>query len=136
MIRYEEKLPSVDEYLYLYNCVLWGNRNRNSVEQSLKNSIFGICVYEDNQIIAMSRVIGDETIFLYVHDVIVDPKYQGKGIGKELMLQLVAKLREYQKNYPGMRIYLGAAKNKEEFYEKVGFTRRSKASLGEGMILK
>ena len=95
-----------------------------------------ICAYDDDKIIAMARVIGDKSVFIYVHDVIVDSNYQGKGIGKELMLQLVKELREYKKNYPGMRVYLGASKGKEEFYEKVGFVRRSNSGLGEGMILE
>lgn len=136
MIKFVKKLPSVDEYLYLYDSVGWKKRDKKFVEEALENSILGICAYDNDKIIAMARVIGDKSVFIYVHDVIVDSNYQGKGIGKELMLQLVKELREYKKNYPGMRVYLGASKGKEEFYEKVGFVRRSNSGLGEGMILE
>ena len=52
------------------------------------------------------------------------------------MTQLVEELKQYKENYPGMRIYLGASKGNEDFYEKVGFIRRSNSGLGEGMVLK
>ena len=35
-----------------------------------------------------------------------------------------------------MREYLGASKNKEDFYKKFGFIERTDAGLGAGMILK
>lgn len=136
MIKLVKKIPNVSEYLYLYNSVNWGTRDEKIVQQALNNSIFGICVYDDDKIVAMARVIGDKSIFLYVQDVIVDSKYQGKGIGKELMIQLVKELKKYKDSYPGMRVYLGASKGKEHFYEKVGFVKRSDCGLGEGMILK
>lgn len=34
-----------------------------------------------------------------------------------------------------LRVYLGASKNKEKFYEKFGFVKRIDADLGYGMIL-
>ena len=36
---------------------------------------------------------------------------------------------------PDLRVYLGASKNREEFYEKFGFIKRIDADLGYGMIL-
>ena len=136
MIKYIKKLPSVSEYLYLYDSVNWKKRDEKFVKEALENSIFGVCAYDGDKIIAMSRVIGDKSIFLYIQDVIVASEYQGKGIGKELMTQLVEKLKQYKEKYPGMRIYLGASKGNEGFYEKVGFIRRSNSGLGEGMVLK
>lgn len=35
-----------------------------------------------------------------------------------------------------LRVYLGASKGKEGFYEKFGFRKRTDLELGEGMILK
>ena len=44
------------------------------------------------------------------------------------------KVREYKKFNPYVRVYLGASKNREGFYEKFGFISRRDADLGEGMI--
>ena len=52
------------------------------------------------------------------------------------MNELLNKVEEYKKINPNLRTYLGAAKGKEEFYEKFGFVRRPNDELGAGMILK
>ena len=60
--------------------------------------------------------------------------YQGKKVGTLIMNKLVDKIKEYKKINNGARIYLGASKNKEKFYEKFGFITREEANLGPGMI--
>ena len=82
------------------------------------------------------RLIGDKTIFLYIQDIMVVPEYQGKKIGSKIMEKILEKVQEYQKINPNIRVYLGASKDREKFYEKFGFVTRKEAGLGEGMILK
>ena len=52
------------------------------------------------------------------------------------MNKLLEKINELKKENPNLRVYLGASKNKENFYKKFGFIRRIDANLGYGMILK
>lgn len=68
----------------------------------------------------MSRVISDGIYFLIV-DVIVVPKYQGQGIGTEMMQRLIQYIDK--KNPIGSRpsIQLLSIAGKESFYEKHGF---------------
>ena len=73
---------------------------------------------------------------MYIHDVIVKPEYQNKRIGTLIMNKLLEKTEELKMNNPDIRVYLGASKNKEGFYEKFGFIKRVDADLGYGMILK
>ena len=136
MNKYKKQLPTASEYNYLNEKVGWGTRNVEIVEKALNNTLFGITVFDDDKVIGMARIIGDETIFLYIQDVIVIPEYQGKGIGKEIMNLLLEKINEYKKINSNIRVYLGAAIGKEEFYKKFGFITRKDANLGEGMILK
>lgn len=65
----------------------------------------------------------------------VDPKYQGLGIGKTIMNKLVEKVDEIRLINKDLRVYLGAVSGKEDFYRKFGFISRNDAGLGEGMIL-
>lgn len=53
-----------------------------------------------------------------------------------IMNKLLEKINDIKKDNPNLRVYLGASKNKEEFYEKFGFIKRIDANLGHGMILK
>lgn len=134
-IKYIEKIPTAEEFNFLTNSVDWGIRENSIIEEALKNTIYSLCVYNNEELIGYGRIIGDKTIFLHIHDIIVIPKYQGNGIGTEIMRKLLNKVNEYKKTNPSIRTYLGAAKGKEKFYEKFGFISRPNEDLGSGMIL-
>lgn len=136
MLVYKRQIPTTNEYNYLNEKVGWGSRNVDIVERALRNTLFGITVFDDDKVVAMARIIGDESIFLYIQDVIVIPEYQGNGIGKEIMNILLEKINECKKINPNIRVYLGASTGKEDFYKKFGFITRKDANLGESMILK
>lgn len=84
--------------------------------------------------IGYGRIIGDKTIFLHIHDVMVRPEYQGIGIGTGIMNKILDKVNVYRGVNPGIRVCLGASKGKEGFYEKFGFVGRPNESLGAGMV--
>lgn len=136
MIEYKEKVPTSTEYNYLTNKVGWGTRKNDIVEIALSNSIYSVCAYEDDKIIGYGRIIGDKTIFLYIQDIMVIPECQNKEIGTNIMKNILEKIDELKKINPNIRVYLGAAEGKEEFYKKFGFITRQEANLGAGMILK
>lgn len=88
-----------------------------------------------DKLVGYGRIIGDKTIFLYIQDVMVLPKYQGKKIGTGIMKELLKQIDKYKTVNPYIRTYLGASKGKEKFYEKFGFVSRPNDELGAGMIL-
>ena len=73
---------------------------------------------------------------LYIQDIMVKPEYQGNKIGTMIMNKLLEKVNVIKKENPDLRVYLGASKDREKFYEKFGFVKRIDADLGYGMILK
>ena len=135
MIRYLEHTPSAEEFNYLTNSVGWGIRKNNIVDEALKNTLYSLCVYDDDKLIGYGRIIGDKTIFLYIQDIMVIPEYQSKHIGTGIMENLLKQINEYKKINSNIRTYLGASKGKESFYEKFGFISRPNENLGSGMIL-
>ena len=135
MIRYSEHTPSAEEFNYLTNSVGWGTRENLIVEEALKNTLYSLCVYDDDKLIGYGRIIGDKTIFLYLQDIMVIPEYQNKHIGTGIMKNLLNKIQEYKKINPNIRTYLGASKGRENFYKKFGFISRPNEDLGAGMIL-
>lgn len=135
MIKHIEKTPSADEFNYLTNSVGWSKRENSIVEIALKNTLYSLCVYDDEKLIGYGRIIGDKTIFLYIQDIMVIPEYQNKHIGTGIMENLLDKVNEYKKINPTIRTYLGTSKGKEHFYEKFGFISRPNDDLGPGMIL-
>jgi len=134
-IKYIERTPTENEFNNLTEAVGWGIRDEKIVKEALEKTLYSICVYDVDNLIGYGRIIGDKTIFLYIHDVMVIPKYQGKGIGTGIMRELLKQIDKYKKVNPDIRTYLGASKGKEKFYEKFGFVSRPNEDLGAGMIL-
>lgn len=134
-IKYIERIPTADEYNELTEAVGWGKREIGIVEEALNNTLFSLCVYDDDKLIGYGRIIGDKTIFLYIHDIMVIPSYQGQNIGRGIMQELLKQIDKYKLVNPNIRTYLGASKNREGFYEKFGFVVRPNEDLGAGMIL-
>ena len=134
-IKYIDKNPMVDEFNQLTEAVGWGRRENVIVKEALKHTLYSVCTYDEDKLIGYGRIIGDKTIFLHIHDVMVRPDYQGIGIGTGIMNKILEKVNEYRDVNPGMRVYLGASKGKEGFYEKFGFVGRPNESLGAGMVL-
>jgi predicted N-acetyltransferase YhbS len=69
----------------------------------------------------------------YIGDVIVSPKYQGKGIGQKVVELLMKKVKDESDPDDQIMFILGAAKGKEGFYKKLGFTERPNDNAGAGM---
>jgi len=57
----------------------------------------------------------------YIHYLLVNPEYQGKGIGKELLKLITEKYETY------LRIVLIAYKEETGFYQKCGFIHNDRS---------
>ena len=135
MISIKENINSIEEFNYLYDAVGWGSYDEKVSEKALANTMYSVSVYDDDKIIGYGRIIGDGICFLYIHDVMVIPKYQNKKVGSQIMNKLLEKVNQIKIENTYVRVYLGASKGKEMFYERFGFITREDANLGSGMIL-
>ena len=135
MINIKENIRNVEEFNLLYDDVGWGAYDENITQKALDNTFYSVSAYDDNKIVGYGRIIGDTICFLYIQDIMVKPEYQGNKIGTMIMNKLLEKINEIKQENPDLRVYLGASKNREEFYEKFGFIKRIDADLGYGMIL-
>lgn len=136
MITFKENNKNIEEFNLLYNSVGWGVYDEKVSKKALDNTFYSVTVYDDDKVIGYGRLIGDSICFMYIHDVMVMPEYQGQNIGTMIMQKLLEKVNEIKRENPSLRVYLGASKNREKFYEKFGFVKRIDADLGYGMILK
>lgn len=133
-ITFREATTTAQEFNALTEKVGWGTREEALVEKALARTLYAVCAYDGGALVGYGRLIGDETIFLYVQDVMVDPAYQGQGIGSSIVKRLVGRIEKYKAASPDLRAYLGASLGRESFYKKFGFQTRSEAGLGEGMV--
>jgi len=128
-----EKLPSPEEYSQLRQLVGWGIHERDVIVKALPRSLYCVCAVKETEVIGMARIIGDGGIAYYIQDVIVKPEYQRQGIGTQLMNKIMEYVRTHASDNTG--IGLMAAKGKEPFYTRYGFTIRPDDKAGSGMTM-
>ena len=126
---------NAEEYNQLKKSVGWDAKEISIVERALKQSIIVKKVILDNTTVGMARAIGDGLYYLIV-DVVVDPKYQKKGIGKLLIESTIEEIEKKMVKGQACSIHLVSMKGKEAFYEKCGFRKIPFDYTGYGMIRK
>lgn len=136
MLTIKENNKNINEFNLLYDSVGWRAYDKTISKRALDNTFYSVSVYDDDNIVGYGRLIGDTICFMYIQDIMVKPEFQNKKIGTLIMNKLLEKINELKKENPNIRVYLGASKNKEEFYERFGFVKRIDENLGYGMILK
>lgn len=124
------QFPTNEEFNELFASVGWGNRDYEKINKHRENSCFAVCVYNKNKIAGMARVVGDGSYYT-VYDVVTRKSYQGKGVGKILMTEIVNWYKSIEDD--DTYLYLGASFGKEGFYEKFGFKARPYGHIGAGM---
>ena len=70
------------------------NRMEEEYGNPLMTSYYHIAVYENDQLIGYIDCVSNGVTDAYIQDLMVHPEYQGKGVGTELMKQMIAYLKE------------------------------------------
>ena len=124
---------TVDEYNDLKRSVGWNIKNIHIAENAIKDSVIIKKAIYDNKAVGMGRVIGDGLYYLVV-DVVVDPRYQKRGIGTRIIDAIIEEIENRTEKGQSSSINLMSMAGKEEFYEKCGFTKVPFGYTGYGMI--
>ena len=101
-------------------------RDPESIRLALQETDLLVHAWDDKRLVATARVITDGVYYATIWDVIVDPGYQLKGVGRDVMRRAVEPFLGRGFSF----IALFSAENKEPFYERLGFRPH-----GRGMIL-
>jgi predicted GNAT family N-acyltransferase len=133
-ITYSE-LMTPEEYNDLRVSVDWREITPGQAKRGLENTTFLTVARDDEKIIGMGRVLFDYGYTAYIGDVIIRPEYQGQGIGSHIVKSLMDKTLDAACEGDRIMFILGAAKGKEEFYEKFGFKMQPNEYSGHGMSM-
>ena len=131
-MEYRENCLTYEEYVTLRNSVGWKNFSDEQVSHSLNNSVYDITVVENGKTIAMGRLIGDGLYYLIV-DIVVNPEFQGKGIGSKIIDILLAYVDDSTPVGGRTSVQLISERGKEDFYLKKGFKCIPHEFCGSGM---
>ena len=131
-MEYRENCLTYEEYVTLRNSVGWRNFSDEQVSHSLNNNVYDITVVENDETIAMGRLIGDGLYYLIV-DIVVNPEFQGLGIGSKIIDMLLAYVDDSTPVGGRSSVQLISERGKEAFYLKKGFKFIPHEFCGSGM---
>jgi len=122
-----------DDFIRLFASAGWGSLPLELAETALQGSWATFSVCTEGRTIAMARLLGDGAMSFFLKDFVVEPQYQGQGIGRALLTHVENYIASKLK--PGWQGYLQlvSAKGKEAFYEKCGYTIHPHEHSGAGM---
>lgn len=114
----EAKDIPLEAVLTLYRANGWSAADKpEALHQALQNSHSLITAWDGDHLVGLGNAISDGHLVVYYPHLLVDPAYQGQGIGQ----QIVAK---FQERYGDFHMQVLTADGKAiDFYKKVGFER-------------
>ena len=119
MIIYtEEKKFTKEQVQQLFLSVHWISGNYpERLYKALMNSSTVLTVWDDERLVALTRVLDDTEMLAQIHYVLVHPDYQGRGIAGKMIEYIKEKYKKFM-YIEGMP----EDKNNVLFYAKHGFS--------------
>ncbi len=119
LIKYNEL--SAEEFVLLWETVWGPGPSLEQTRLAMEHTLFRVSIFDQDNIVAMARVIGDMGLNYYIKDVVVRPEYQGRGIGRMLINELLKFINDNGVKDTDIFVELCAMPDKIPFYEKLGF---------------
>lgn len=116
-ISTNKELICIDRLAELLHNTYWAHhRSQETIATSIENSIcFG--VYHHEKMVGFARVVTDYATMYWLCDVVIDPNYRGRGLGKKL-IQTITEMDELKEMFGIL-----ATRDAHGLYEKYGFQR-------------
>ena len=96
-------------------------RNADDLKSSFTNSMYKCFAFDNDKLVGVGRALADGRDCSLICDIAIRPDYQGKGIGKQVVQNLITLCKGHNK------IILYSNPGKEGFYEKLGFRKMNTA---------
>jgi GNAT superfamily N-acetyltransferase len=128
-IELRSEIPNSQQFWELFQTTGWNEKYQLSsgdLMQALDSSWYVLGAYDGEKLVGFGRLVSDGVLHAMIYELIVLPEYQGRGIGGEILENLVDKCQEASVR----DIQLFCAAGKREFYEKRGFVVRPNDAPG------
>lgn len=125
-IKYTDKREFTEKQAEkLFLSVNWASgKHPEQLYKALMNCETVFTAWDGDKLVGLANAIDDGSMTAYVHYLLVDPDYQGAGIGKELMKMIKRRYEDF------LYLFL-VAENPPlvGYYEGLGFTRENGKSV-------
>ena len=129
-----ERFPDVDDYLRLRAAAGMHEKTREAAARAFPNTLYGVQLQRDGELVGMGRVIGDNGCFFTVVDIAVAPEWQGQGLGKRIMAALDAWL--LRNVPPSAYVTLVADGDAKHLYSKFGFVESAPVAVNMEYVME
>ncbi len=110
----EKDLPMVKE---AYQSVGWMKHDEHIIKKVFNASTHKVIGVQDHKIVGFCRALSDGVFNAAIYDVVVHKDYQGRGIARILLEDIITQLDDVS------CIQLIATTGNDSFYEKMGFKK-------------
>lgn len=101
----------------IYHSVGWKKHNEEKIKKIFTLSNIVTIAYDKDKIVGFGRAMSDGVFNAAIYDVVIEDTYQYKGIGQQIIGDLLAQLKDIS------CVHLVATTGNEEFYRKIGFSK-------------
>ncbi|MGO4551797.1 GNAT family N-acetyltransferase [Lysobacter sp. 2RAF19] len=129
-----ERFPDVDDYLRVRAAAGMHAKSRDAAERALPNTLYGVRLERDGEVVGMGRVIGDNGCFFTVVDIAIVPELQGQGLGRRVMAALDAWLLGNVP--PSAYVTLVADGDAKYLYAKFGFVESAPVAVNMEYVME
>ncbi|MFJ8459080.1 GNAT family N-acetyltransferase [Lysinibacillus xylanilyticus] len=123
VLKYEMDGKELTMLKEVYQSVGWMKHDEPIIKKVFNASTHQVFAVEDNKIIGFARALSDGVFNAAIYDVVVHKDYQGRGIARILLEDIMKQLEDVS------CIQLIATTGNEPFYEKMGF-KKLKTGMG------
>ena len=116
--------PESHELVRLYDSVDWGvyTEDPDGLVAAVRNSTFVVSARDGHRLVGLARVVSDDVSIMYVQDLLVEPRYQRKGIGRSLLERCLVRFSHVRQRV----LFTDDQAHQHRLYEAVGFHDLSK----------
>ncbi len=119
-IRIGYELPA-DQLLALYESVGWiaytNEKRRPELQDAIRNSTYVVSAWSGDTLVGLVRGLSDDSSIFFLQDILVNPDFQRKGIGKKLLTNSLERFKHVRST-----VLLTDDEEKQlKFYKSFGF---------------
>lgn len=111
----------------------WKETDPKQLDKAIENSMIVVGIYENDELLAMGRLVGDFSFKALLSDIMVRPDQQKKGYGKLVVTKILEIAKENMNEGDLLCIEGSPTNGNLEFYLKCGF--KYKPEIQDGIYI-